>query len=572
MITAHPTRATRVTRSLSRVLTAALLGAVVVRGAQAQATVSVEADDPILTTVDRLIAEGAIRTAVVGQRPWSRRELARLLAEARTYADSLAPFDSLRARHIRGLLGGSAAGYESADAATTRFLARLSSEAVVGGAGAREIPFGGTGQGPLGRIDAITNPLVERRLGRVYNDGSTYAIETAHRLQLGRDIAVALSPRVWLGDGADAVSACDSCVGTPDLRRARPEDAAMLRIAAVTLGARNVRLVVGRDHLLLGQSMFGGGLMLSDNAPALDMVRIASDAPFLLPWFLRRVGPMQATAFLADLGGDRDIPHARLAGWKLSLVPSPRVEWGVSVLSQQGGSGAPGASVAQRVADLLPLIDVLVLQDRDLLFSNKLAGLDARVRFPEARGLELYWEGVVDDFDIRRIGSSLTEDAAHVVGMTLARLAGDTKLRADLEARHTGLRFYQHEQFSSGLTVDRFILGDPLGPRARALAARITHDPGARSPLMLTWAIEQRSNDQYVVSAEEQTAAGWRFVKVEDRPEEIRQRALLTWMPLLDGRMLRGRLDLGWEHVRQPGFTAGTSDHGLLRIGLDARF
>ena len=541
--------------------------------AGAQTTVSVEADDPVLARIDRLIAEGAIRTAIVGQRPYSRREVVRLRAEARATADSLATVQPEHAARIRALLALDSARFATPDGMGTQLVERASVEAVGTGDDARTIPFGGTGMGPLGRIDAITDPLVERRLGRIYARGATFALETAHRVQLGSHAAFAISPRAWTRAAGDPVICGNmACPLETDLDRERPRDDVVLRTAALTVGARNVRVTIGRDYQLLGQSMFGGGLMISDNAPALDMIRVASDAPFRLPWILRRLGPMQATAYLADLGGGPDVDHPKLAGWKVSFLASPRLEWGAAVQSEQGGRGAPGASAAQRVADLIPLIDVLALQDRDLLFSNKLAGLEARVRIPELRGLELYWEGAVDDFDIRRVGSSLTEDGAHVLGAAVTRLTGTTNYRLDVEARYTGLRLYQHEQFPEGLTNDRFIIGDPIGPRARGLAARISRDPGGHSPLLITWALERRSDDQYVVNAEEGSAEGWEFIKVEDRPEEIRNRVVLTWLPALPPRALTGRLDLGWEHVRNWAFSARTHDSPLLRVGLDARF
>ncbi|MBA3671798.1 MAG: hypothetical protein H0W68_07225, partial [Gemmatimonadaceae bacterium] len=48
----------------------------------AQATATVAPTDAIYRAADRLIDAGLVTDAIVGQRPWSRRELARIASEA----------------------------------------------------------------------------------------------------------------------------------------------------------------------------------------------------------------------------------------------------------------------------------------------------------------------------------------------------------------------------------------------------------------------------------------------------------------------------------------------------------
>src|SRR5207253_10496753 len=83
---------------------------------------------------------------------------------------------------------------------------------------------------------------------------------------------------------------------------------------------RNVGLLVGRDHLFLGQGA-DAGLMSSFNARAIDQVRIGSDRPFVLPWLLRYVGPSHATLALGDLGPKQFFPHTRFLAYKFSTRP-----------------------------------------------------------------------------------------------------------------------------------------------------------------------------------------------------------------------------------------------------------
>src|SRR3954463_3951549 len=49
---------------------------------RAQATVTVPVQDPVYRDLDRLFGSGLIKTMVVGMRPYSRREIARIIADA----------------------------------------------------------------------------------------------------------------------------------------------------------------------------------------------------------------------------------------------------------------------------------------------------------------------------------------------------------------------------------------------------------------------------------------------------------------------------------------------------------
>src|SRR3954463_11047128 len=49
---------------------------------RAQATVTVPVQDPVYRDLDRLFGSGLIKTMIVGQRPYSRREIARMVIDA----------------------------------------------------------------------------------------------------------------------------------------------------------------------------------------------------------------------------------------------------------------------------------------------------------------------------------------------------------------------------------------------------------------------------------------------------------------------------------------------------------
>jgi capsule assembly protein Wzi len=303
------------------------------------------------------------------------------------------------------------------------------------------------------------------------------------------------------------------------------------------------------------------------------MVKLASDAPFRMPWFLRGLGPTRASFFIADLGDRQNFPGAMLIGYKWSFLTSPRVEFGVSVTNQMGGRGAPTAAFGDRLLDLVPIIDPLTLGSRDIEISNKFAGMDVRVRFPSTRGLEWYAEFLLDDFDHRRIWGSFRDDAGWISGINLPRLTNDGRLQLAAEVQRTGLRYYQHVQFNSGVTFDDRIIGNALGPKSNAGYLRLSWDQGATSSLSLDGAFELRSGDRYRSAWIDSVENRWRFVKAEKRPRETRARIALTWSGEFSPTRPRVLAEIGYERVVNFAFVEGRKrDNVLGRVGVERRF
>ena len=477
----------------------------------AQAT-TIPANDPVYRDVELLAGTGFTDGLLPATRPYSRRALARLVADARARIASAAA-DSGRvavaeraiARIVRRA-GLDVAGDTVVAPRRIAPLAAVDGEGAVLGSPARRVPFGG-----LGPIDAVTNPLAEHRAGRPLPDGATAALESEHVIEptswLAIDGRVRYAGSALRGGGSNVGVTVPTLYGRAVLR--------------------NVALEVGRQQLAWGPGRVAG-LALSSNAPGLDLLRISNDLPFRLPWKLRALGPVSAQLFVSDLGAGYNFPHAKLAGYRTSVRPARWMEIAVDVLDVVGGRGAPAATAGEKIADFFPLIDVVFQPNRDYEFSNKLAGGDVRFALP-ARGAELYWEVLWDDFDARRLWSTMWQASAHEFGIRVPRLTSDGSLGASAELHHIGLHEYQHTQFTTGVTRHESILGDPLGPRGDALYLVLDWLPATRSRLSLDLAGERRSNDKWTVYEPNPNGAIFRFIKLQDLPEEWRHRAMLTW-------------------------------------------
>ncbi len=491
--------------------------------------------------VEKLVGFGLIDDRVVGIRPWSHREAQRLLEQAR--------------RNLTRLTGGDRRAAESVLGATPEaWLGRPALLEARAGFTALDRPWASVPDdtGANG-IDAEVNPLVRYRGGRSFVDGQTLGIELGADVGAGEHVALHARPRLWIGREAGGAA----------------DPAGELLAARVRVQSRGLRLDVGRSASVWGQGRSGGSL-LADDARGLDRVRLSSDTPFRWPGPLSFLGPTQAELFIARLDGDRDIPHSTLVGYTLSARPHPLVEASFSALIQSGGEGGPDASVGERIADHLLLVDWIFYRDSVLVSSNKGTSLSLRVRIPSLRHAQLYAEHTIED-PARNLVRLFWQDAAWLVGAWVPRLnrAGTLDLRVELH--HGGPRLHRHGQFTSGRTLDGLMLGMG-GPDTDAGLAQLAVDRGALR-LLLELGAERRSADRWRPRIRENGGLDvWR--KVEDRPDERSLRASTT-LALFgrDGREVR--FGLGLEHVWNAFFEAGqrrlhgiAEVHGALTVGF----
>lgn len=506
--------------------------------AEPQASPFVPAGAAVYADIDLLTSAGLIDTVAAAARPYTIREVQRLLAEARRNAAGR----SGKAEWARQLIDRNVARYDG-PARPIDFAALW--------VAAMDSPYRAIPADLNGSIDASVNPLAAWRGGRPIADGATTSIETMHSLSAGRHMALALSPRVTVERWRQGTtpSAADATVQTGN--------------ATFLFG--NLVLEAGRDYVVFGPSPVAG-LLLSGNAPPLDMIRVSTQRPATLPWMLRHLGPASGMLFVADLGATHQThPHAKLVGYHVGIAPVANVELGLEVLDETGGRGAPPASFADRALDAIPVIDAF-RTGSDFQFSNKLAGLDARWRIPDWAGLELYAEGAVDDLDIRRLRSSLLEDGGVIGGASIACIAKCGWLAGRLEYRQTGIRYYTHTDFASGIQARGIMLGDPLGPRGIGAYGTVQSDAVAAGRLALSGAYEVRSGNLYRSAGSGSRSADFHFVQIEHRPAERRMRFLTAWT----SRMQNDHADLvisgGVERATNFNFSGNSRISGIAQV------
>jgi len=360
----------------------------------------------------------------------------------------------------------------------------------------------------LGYIDAVVSPLSQGRGGRGMDEGFNVVVEPSLGLRIGE----------W--EFYKVLSA-------PIARRKNSVHSFGIQELWGEGPIGPLYLSIGRSPLVWGPSVKGSSLF-SGQARALDQISLGSDGTFRLPWILNRVGPARLSISVSRLENNRDIPHSYLVGYRLNIKPWKSLEMGLSALVHSGGDGSPPASLGSRILDHLIVVEPLTKLGtpgrQKLAISNRFAGFDIRWRLPGAKAPQIYASLVFDDLGkFNQLGRVFGQDASYVTGVFLPQPFGNLQSSVRLEYREAGIRFYQHDPFSSGLTIDGIITGDNLGPNGRGgyLEFDAMRKLAGRLKLELAW--EERSDDQYVVRE------GFIFENVLNKPEEIRVRLVGSW-------------------------------------------
>ena len=527
---------------------------------RAQSTRQIDPADPAYSDLSQLIDNGLITDLSLGQRPISRALLAKVLLEAaQTLRDRQT---AVSAPHGATFLGELIASLRSrfqipepsADdemlPSSISPLREMTLDGIRSDAPTRLVPV----SNGLGAIDARLNPLLGNRQGRTPIANSSALLETSHSIET-RYVAFAVTPQLSL-------TSADGGSQRTNLR---------IQELELRFRLRNVALDVGREYVVWGQGR-DVGLLNSGNSPPLDLIKLSSEEPFKLPWFFHYLGPTRLSLFYADLGADQNFPHAHAIAYRANILPANWLELGASVYTKTGGRGAPPATTTARLIDLLPFLDASAYNNvfgtrGDFQFSDHYAGVDGRVRIPGLAS-SIFWEVLLNDFDVRRLTSVFWEDAGHVFGASLPPLVPSGRLRASVEYHHTGIRYYEHEQFLSGQTLHHVLTGDPLGPNAQGGYLYLDWLGAVDRPVGLQLAAERRSNDQYAFVPE----PNFGFRRIESRPKEWRGRVVANWQLLPERRELGGLLQLGYERTHNFNFIHANDRNGFLaRLALQYR-
>lgn len=416
--------------------------------------------------IDTLIGFGTIRTALLGMKPFTRDEMARLIVEAIPRVEELSYQQRVvAARLLRRLIltfqdevNAQTGTAPETPVFTWKPLDEVSLEFV-------QLDGKPTRMLPEGQLDATEGtPLVRNNEGIDYEDGQNVLLTASTHGKVWDRFAFLVQPLFALNFPSN-----DSVDGDARLHKG---------YLKAHLGPFEFEL--GRDSLWWGQGS-RGTLVFSNHARPLDLIQLSMPHPVKLPW----IGWTKLGLFFSILEDDRDVSRAKLFGGRLLLKPAPWLELGFVAGVQFDGEGVPSLGADD-------LIDLLTLQnpegDNGENLTNQLAAIDLRLTIPFLRYSQIYLEyGGEDTSGFNDSAAEVPEflfgDQAFLVGLYVPRLTDDgrTTFRFELMANDfsndaTPGVWYGNSTYTSGFTYQGRVLGHAAGGDSQEFFWRLTRD------------------------------------------------------------------------------------------------
>lgn len=519
-------------------------------GLHANSTRNIPPHSPIYGQIDKLIAFGLVKTSMYGQRPWSRNEAARLIAEAiknseKKCAEPATEKILKTCDFIKDILDSLEQEFSPSRPLprkniTLDLLDRAKFEFLFTNADFRAVPAANG----VGTIAAQVNPFTTYRDGKHYVRGANFAFETEHWAQLTKYSSVFFGPRfetmVDLAGNGDA--------------------GAVLQNAYAKFNIANVELLAGRDSVIWGHAP-EGGVLASSNTRPMDMIKISNDSPFKLPWIFKYLGYNKYTFFVSHLGPEAVYKNSLMYGFAASLKPASFVELGFEHQFTFGGDGAPDYSA-------LDLLSEFFFHRRtgDLAggpnIGDHRVGWNLRFNIPELKRSVIYAEGVLEDRRLRAFWHQFTQQMAFQSGIYMPLLTSDGKNSLRFQYEHIPAAYGRHGSWTSGLSINGLSRGSPFASQSQNIFAEWEHMYTLERKIKVRTMYVNNGADLF---ANDVAAGGGsrKIFKTADNPQEHRflTEALLTW-PVAKKWSIEPRL--GYEFVSNFNFQQNNDKHNVV--------
>lgn len=420
-------------------------------------------DSWIYPAVERLSSLGYVSDLYLGQRPWTRLEIANALRKVGSFAVqtdsdeeayelyialSRAVSDPVAKQLIREC--------QSCKVAINNLYTR--SEQIVGKPLTQDFYFGETNTNDYGR-----------RIGRGFQGiigGDAQGSISVFTVQVRGEYQHLASQALL----SPSIATYESTINRLPYLPPTPVTAAnqfTLMDASISVHILGNEISGGKRERWWGPAT-GGALLWSNNAQPIYEFNIKRDSPFIVPGLSRLLGPVQWDLFLGDLKGHTTPNRPWIQGQKISFHPTKRLEIGFSRTVMFGGAGRGGltlhtfwrafASAGDNPRSGNPSFDV----------GDRRGGFDFRYIFPLAT---IYADSFSED-DPSPLAN--LKRSAWRPGFYLPRLPGLHQFDLRFEAPYTNMpenqtfptvgMNYRNLNYRDGYTNHGRVLGDWIGP------------------------------------------------------------------------------------------------------------
>jgi hypothetical protein len=435
-------------------------------------------DSYVYPLLDRLIATGAVNSGILGQRPWTRAECARLVEGAgervKTGSEESRIVDVLR-REFAGDLetsGTQPSKMISIDELYTR------GQVISGTPLNDSFHFGQTLYNDYGRpywkgfnnISGVSGSAVAGRFV-MYGRGE---------YQHAPAVPAYPTSVQQFEAGADGVTSVPH--GNDETNQFRLIEG----YAGVQFSKAS--LTVGKESLWWGPTV-SGPFLFSNNAEPIYMARLSQTSPIRLPWVLGYLGAFKVDSFFGKLSGHLYPNQPYIHGEKVSFKPTPDLELGFTRTMIIGGKAGAASLCLTNPCPGHPLTfgyfgngfistgdNPSTIPGTSSDVGDRRGGFDFNYRVPKLRDwLSFYGDFFTDD-DPSPLAAP--RRSAIMPGIYLAKFPFLHKLDFRAEAPMTaqgaisqfnGIFFYFNNAYHDGYTNKGFLLGDWIGRQAKGL-------------------------------------------------------------------------------------------------------
>jgi len=441
----------------------------------------------VYPAIERLAAQGYVRTAFAAQRPWTRMECARLIGEADDLDES------------KAITADAAKIYADL---SREFAVELKRQGGASNVGAymesmyvRNTQIVGT---PITDGYHFAQTLINN-YGRPYGPGSNEYTGVSLRGTAGPFSAYVrgefqrsgLEPTTPASSQAaislgDAMTTGMNAGPVSGMARGRVLD------AYISLNLKNNQLSFGRQTLWWGPTK-GGPVLYSNNAEPVDMLRYDRVSPFTLPSIGGLLGPIRLQFFLGRLSGHQFVDKSATSdystgviigkqgvslsdqpfinGQKISFKPTPNFDFSLAKTTVFGGPGSPVT-----VRSLLRSLFSTATTGVDP--GDRRTAVDFSYRVPGLRDwLTVYADTFSDD---EPFPLQFPKECVWSPGVYLPKLPYLPKMEFRMEGYFSPSRYiipgyyYFNFHYLSGYTNNRQLIGSWIGREGRGEQAWTT--------------------------------------------------------------------------------------------------
>jgi len=434
-------------------------------------------DSPYYALLQRLISAGYIDSAIVGQRPWTRRECARLVAEAR---DAMSPEAPASMRDtLKELIAEFPSRYADDDNLP---------EYPVENVYARFTGISGT---PL-RDSFHFGQTLYNDFGRPYWTGGNGYLGASGATSMGPITFYARGEYQYSPGGGPIYSQAvqNNLMNidlTPTALVPDPNSVSQFRLieAYAYTSFKNIGFSFGKQAVWWGTS-WDSAMLASPNSEPIYQFRVSQVSPIRLPWILKYLGPTNFDFFIGKFSGSQYPTQPYLHGQKLTFHPTENLELGFSrTVVFTGGPGHP-LTLGQFWKSFTSFGDTKAAIPGTVAdVGDRRGGFDFSYRIPGLRNwLTLYGDFFTDD-DPSPLAS--IHRSAWNPGILLSHFPFIPNMDLRIEAPVTappfpdpnpaegdpfqGQFFYRNNYYLSGYTNKGVIYGNWVGRQAKGIFA-----------------------------------------------------------------------------------------------------